>query len=72
MREASVPEMLLTESEDGSADACTEVRAEERSRDETRDETHNLGESEETQDAGADAVDDEILPEGTMSESSVT
>jgi hypothetical protein len=72
MKEASVPEMLLTESEDVSSNACTEVRAEERSRDKTRDETQDLGENEETQDAGADAVDDEILPGGTMSEDSVT
>jgi hypothetical protein len=47
---ASLPGMLLTESEDGSSDANAKVRAEER----LRDETQNSGENEETQDAGAE------------------
>jgi hypothetical protein len=64
MMEASLPEMLLMESEDGSADANAGIRVEERSRNETQEDS---GADEETQDADADAVDD-VLSVGTMFE----
>jgi len=66
MMEASLPEMLLMESEDGSADAYADrhIRVEERSRDETQEDS---GANEETQNADADPVHD-VLSVGTMFE----
>jgi hypothetical protein len=64
MMEALLPEMLLMESKDGSADAYADIRVEERSRDETQEDS---GANEETQNADANAVDD-VLSVGTMFE----